>query len=167
MYIDLYIDVYSWYSHVLLRCIYVLYMKESNVHAARMTLAIRYNTYTLTLNLCHICTCAQVPRILKPIAECLQRLPGLVSDPPFHEYVYAFYIILYMCTVCIPYSTYMYSVHIILSYTIFYVCVCAISMPVYYIYNMYVMCIQVCISGVGQHIQPPHADPERLLQARL
>lgn len=29
----------------------------------------------------------QVPRILKPISECIGNLPNLVSDPAFHEYV--------------------------------------------------------------------------------
>jgi hypothetical protein len=29
----------------------------------------------------------QVPRILKPISECIANLPNLVSDPAFHEYV--------------------------------------------------------------------------------
>ena len=31
----------------------------------------------------------QVPRILKPIAQCIDNLPGLVGDTAFHAYVSA------------------------------------------------------------------------------
>lgn len=49
--------------------------------------AVLYSAQTTTAALVFIDKYTQVPRILAPIVQCIEKLPALVDDTAFHSYV--------------------------------------------------------------------------------